>query len=51
MKPVVKLVMFVKKLYQNGLPNFQVPALNGTWLEGGEESLAVLLQAGFAVLP
>ena len=32
MKPVVKLVMFVKKLYQNGLPNFQVPVLNATCL-------------------
>jgi hypothetical protein len=30
---MVKLVMFVKKLYQNGLPNFQVPVLNGTWLQ------------------
>lgn len=35
MKPVVKLVMFVKKLYHNGWPNFQVPLLNGNWL--GEE--------------
>jgi hypothetical protein len=35
MKPVVKLVMFVKKLYQNGWPYFQVPLLNGNWL--GEE--------------
>jgi hypothetical protein len=36
MKPVVKLVMFVKKLYQSGLPNFQVPVLNGTWLQERE---------------
>jgi len=33
MKPVIKLMMFVKKLYQNGLPNFQVSVLNATWLK------------------
>jgi hypothetical protein len=64
MKPVVKLVMFVKKLYHNGWPNFQVPLLNGNWLGeekkkgrkkkkrvGGGGSLAVLLQGGFTALP
>jgi len=63
MKPVVKLVMFVKKLYHNGWPNFQVPLLNGNWLgeekkkgekkrkEGVGGSLAVLLQGGFTALP
>jgi len=52
MKPVVKMLMFVKKLYHNGLPDFQVPALNGTWLQQKNFwSLAVLLQAGFTVLP
>jgi len=33
MKPVIKLMMFVKKLYQNGLPNYWVPVLNATWLQ------------------
>lgn len=49
---MVKLVMFVKKLYQNGLPKSQVPVLNGTWLQQKKFwSLAVLLRAGFTVLP
>jgi hypothetical protein len=38
MKPVVKLVRFMKKLYQNGLPNLQVSVLNGTWLQQQKNS-------------
>jgi len=34
-------MMFVKKLYQNGLPNFQVSVLNATWLQQQQQKNVV----------